>query len=252
MDAASVAILGLLHCSAAIKPVVAMRLAWRGAARAYPILAASLLAGAVIQGALLQAFWTGGWPAYGTLWAKTAPWALAVSMALTLEALSVMARHFPKARNLSMLMLTVFGLLTAGVLAPLAGAMDKTVWLLALRANWKLAALGVLAGTRAFLGKVEPRMRKNVRLYVAGLLVCMAGAAAGDVIISAARPNYWGIAIGQFTLLLAPLAGYRMWWKMDAGGEEYTPTPRRSMEELDADLDRLEEEIRAYGKSAGR
>lgn len=251
MDSTSAAILTLLHCSAAIKLPVAGRLAFRGIAREYPILAGSLVASALIQGGLLYGYWTGGWRAYGQIWAATTPYSFAVSMALMLEALSAMSRHFPKARNLAMLLIAIFGLLSIGAVVPLGKTLDDTLWLLWVRAHWKIAATVVLLCTRAFLGWVEPAMRDNVRRYVFGLLACMIGSAVGDITIAATRPNYWGIAAGQFTLLLAPMFGYRQWWRMDAGGEAYTPTKRPTLEELDGEMARIEEEIRARGKSAG-
>lgn len=252
MDGISAALLSLLHCSAAVKPIIAARLARRGLAPKYPLLVGSLAIGAAIQGFLLYSYWAGGWKAYGRAWAATTPFSFALSMGITLEALSAMARHFPKARNLAAILIVIFGLLTAGAVLPLGKMMDDTLWLLAVRAYWKVAAIGVLAGTRLFLGKVEPAMRENVRRYVAGVLLCMAGSAVGDVIISVARPNYWGIAVGQFTLLLVPMVGYLQWWQMSAAGDGFTPTPRPTMEQLDGEMARLNEEIRAYGKSAGK
>lgn len=251
MDGISVALLSLLHCSAVAKPIVAARLARRNLALKYPLLIGSLAAGAAIQSLLLYSYWTGGWKAYGRAWAATTPFSFAVSMGITLEALSVMARHFPKARNLAMALIAIFGTMTAAAVLPLGRMVDDTLWLLTVRAYWKVAALGVLAGVRLFLGSIEPAMRENVRRYVAGVLLCMAGSAAGDVIISIARPNYWGIALGQFTLLLVPVVGYLRWWQMSAAGENFTPTPRPTMEQLDGEMARLDEEIRAYGKSAG-
>lgn len=251
MDGISAAILSLLHCSAAIKPVVAVRLARRGLAGQYPVLVGSLAVGAMLQAALLWSFWEGGWKAYGRMWAVITPMSFAVSIALTLEALSALARHFPNERNLCLLLLGVFGAISALTVLPLSMSLHDMLWLLDLRRHWKLVALAVLACARLFVGWVEPSMRSNVRHYVAGLLLCMAGSAMGDAIITAARPNYWGIAVGQFTLLLTPLAGYLRWWQMGQEGESYTPTTGPTLQELDGDLARIEGEIRAYHESAG-
>ena len=122
--------------------------------------------------------------------------------------------------------------------------------LTAVRRHGKAGLWMVLAITRLFLEGVEPALRGNAKLHSTGILVALAGSVAGDVVLGLSGA-YWVQAGGKVLLMGLPVAACWWWLQMRPAGESFTPTPGPTLEELDGEMERIQEEIRAYRKAAG-
>jgi len=249
VDFLSVGLLCLLHVSPLAKAGTVVALAARRLAPRYPFFCAGLLISALTQCLLIYGWWSGGYRAYGQIWRVVMPFQMAATLAVSLEALWVLSRHFPKARNLATFMLLLGGLVALLTVIPASVALPSDA-LTAVRRHGKAGLWMVLAITRLFLEGVEPALRGNAKLHSTGILVALAGSVAGDVVLGLSGA-YWVQAGGKVLLMGLPVAACWWWLQMRPAGESFTPTPGPTLEELDGEMERIQEEIRAYRKAAG-
>lgn len=250
MDIPTAALLTFQHLSPIAKTGIAARLGVRGLAGKYPFLTAGMVISAACQAWLLGSWWTAGSGAYRATWHIVTPIQVAASAAMSVEALWLLVSHFPKRHNLMIVMGLLGGIAAALTVLPTSIVLPGD-GLQALRRHWKAAMWMALGLSRLALGSIEPAMRRNVQEHATALLVALGGTVVGDLISSAFPRDYWPQFVGRLFLLISPLAACRWWWRMEPAGEAYTPTPRPTLEELDPELERITEELKARAKSAG-
>lgn len=250
MDIPTAALLALQHLSPAAKAAVVARLGLHGLIGRYPFFAAAMAVSAGCQAWLLWSWWTAGDIAYRATWRVVTPIQVAASLAIAVEALWLLVSHFPKRRNLMVLVGLVGGVVAAATVLP-------TSWVLpgeglqAVRRHWKAGMWMVLGLSRLILGDVEPNMRTNVQAHVTAVLVAMGGASVGDAISSAFPRDYWPQVAGRLLLIGSPLVACLWWWRMDGDGEGFTPTPGPSREDLDTEWEQITKEIKSRAAGAG-
>lgn len=249
MDILSIGLLCLLHVSPIAKAGVVARLSHCGLAPRYAFFSAGLLISAACQCCLIFAWWHGGYRMYAKVWAVTTPMQMAATLAVCLESIWMLAAHFPKTRNLVILLLMFGGFMSLFTVLP-ASLVLPGEGLLAVRRHWKAVVWTLLAVSRAMLDGAEPAMRHNARMHSTGILLALAGSVGGDLVLSVSK-EYWAQGGGKVLLLGLPLAACWWWAQMRPEGESFTPTPGPTLEELDADMERIEERIREFRNAGG-
>jgi len=248
VDILSIGLLSLLHVSPVAKLVSSSRIAFAGLLRRYPVATIGLALSACLQAAQILAWWTAGNKGYAAAWAMLQPWQSLLMLCVAAECLWRLAQHFPLPRNVVALLVAVFGIVALAASLPASMALPWTP--VAMRRHCKIVVLTVLGLSRISLVSAEPGMRPNVRRYSTAVLVGLGGSVAGDVIFSFGR-SYWIVAAGQTVLMLSPLAACRWWLGMSKAGEQWEPTPGPRPEDLDEELNRVHDAIKAKRASAG-
>lgn len=251
MDPGSAALLALQHVSPLVKVAVVGKLARMRLVERYAFLCGALVVSAACQAWLLGSWWVSGSAAYRNIWRIVTPIQVAASLAMGVEALWLLVSHFPKRRNLMVAMVCLCGLVSAATVLPTSAVLPGEGWM-AIRRHWKAGVWMVLAVARVILSEIEPNMRANVRWHTAAVLLAIGGTAVGDAISAAFPRDYWPQAAGRLVMIGAPIAAARWWWRMEPSGEDFTPTPRPSLEDLDPEWERVTKAIeRARGQAAG-
>jgi hypothetical protein len=248
-DTLSLLFLALQHLSAATKFTIAGKLVRERLAERYPFFTAGLIVSASMQAWMLSGLWLNPTAAtqqaaYQHAWRIATPFQIAASLAMAVEALWVMARHYPKARNLMLITVTLCAIASAAVLLPYLYAAPTVK----ARAAWKIVLLVVVVVARVLLVEKGPGMSQNARLHSFAVALAMGGSVLGDWVGAASRA-YAVQALSKAILIGVPLAACRWWWQMRPAGEAFTPTPGPSLEDLEPETRRIE---RAIGKAAGR
>jgi hypothetical protein len=250
-DVLSLVFLSFQHVSAGAKLAVSGKLAVQRLVDRYPFTVAALLISAGCQAWLLSTIWlnptiAARQEAYQAVWRIVTPFQVSASFAIGLEALWVMARHYPRARTLMLGTVAACAMASIAVVLPYAYAMPA--FMTKARSVWKVALLVGLVAARALLLKREPGMSRNARLHIFGVLLAMSGSVVGDLVGAASRA-YAVQALSKVILIGVPLAACRWWWQMQPAGEIFTPTPGPTLDELEAETKRVE---RAIGRAAGQ
>ena len=250
-DTLSLLFLALQHISAVAKFAIAGKLARERLVERYPFFTAAMIVSAVSQAWLLSTLWLhpdipSRQHAYQQAWRIATPFQVSASFAVAVEALWVMARHYPGARNLMIWTVGICSAASAAVVLPYAFGVPT--FLVKARAGWKLALLVGVLVARGLLGKQEPGMSRNVRLYSFAVLLAMSGSVGGDLAGAASRA-YWVQAVSKAVLIGAPLAACAWWMRMRASGETFTPTFGPSPADLEEEARRVE---KAIAKAAGQ
>lgn len=250
-DALSLLFLFAQHVSATVKVAIAGRMVASRLVDRYPFFTASLLVSASCQAWMLSGLWFNATPAaqqaaYRHAWRIATPFQVSASFAMAVEALWIMARHYPRARNLMLLTVGACGVAAAAVILPYAYGLPT--FAAKARLGWKITLLVMLAVARLLLVKREPGMGRNARLHSFAVLLAMSGSVAGDLVGAASR-GYWVQVASRVLLIGVPLAACSWWWRMQPAGEQFTPTFGPSLGDLEG---RTREVERAIGRAAGR
>ncbi len=246
MDALSLALTSLLHVSAAAKLATAARIARVGLGHQYPFFVAGMSVSGACTASMLCAWWIGGPTAYNASWRILTPFSLMATYAVAAEAIWVTARHFPRPRQLAAfvasvcLIVSLVGVLPASLAIP--GDLP--------RRHWKSVLLAVIVASRALIAAGNAPLRVNAKLHGTGISMALAASVAGDVILG--WPALAAQAIGRGLPMLGGLAACRWWWQMRPAGEEYTPRPGPTLDDLEAQTQRIERAIAARAKGAGQ